>query len=156
MYVPFDQLPDHARLWIYQAERKISDTEEKVIAEELRVFCGQWVAHGDPLNTSFRIERSQFLLLAVDEGVAGASGCSIDGSVRMLKSIHDRLGIDFLGHSKVPFLVDGEVKLIPLHELKDAFATGILGPGTSTFHVLAASIQEWQRDWIRSAEKTWL
>lgn len=156
MYVPFDLLPDHARLWIYQADRKLSEAEEQVITEEMSVFCALWVAHGSPLNTSFRIERSQFLILAVDEGVTGASGCSIDGSVRLLKSLHERMGIDFLSHSRVPFLIDGEVKLIPVRELKDEFTAGILGPDTSTFHMQAATKEVWERNWILSAEKTWL
>jgi hypothetical protein len=92
----------------------------------------------------------------VDEGVTGASGCSIDGSVRMLKSMQERMGIDFLSHSKVPFLIDGNVKLIPVRELREAFASGILGPGTSTFHLLAGTKGVWERDWILSVEKTWL
>jgi hypothetical protein len=156
MHLPFDQLPARARLWIYQADRKLTEVEEQMIAEELQVFCALWVAHGNSLNTSFRIERSQFLILAVDEGVTGASGCSIDGSVRLLKSFHDRMGIDFLSHSKVPFLIEGEVKLIPVRELKDAFTAGILGSDTPTFHMLAATKEVWERNWIISAEKTWL
>ena len=156
MYIPFDHLPDHSRLWIYQAARKLSEKEEKVIRGEVRAFCEQWEAHGNPLNTSFKIERSQFLILAVDEGVAGASGCSIDGSVRMLKSLHESLGIDFLNRSQVPFLMEGDVKLIPVSELKQAFASGILGPGTPTFHLLAATKGVLESDWIVPAEKTWL
>jgi hypothetical protein len=156
MYIPFDLLPHRARLWIYQAGRKLTEVEERVVTEELQVFCALWVAHGNPLNTSFKIERGQFLILAVDEGVTGASGCSIDGSVRLLKSLNDRMGIDFLSHSRVPFLIDGEVKLIPVRELKEAFTTGILGPDTPTFHMLAATKEVWERSWILSAEKTWL
>jgi len=156
MYVPFEHLPDHTRLWIYQADRKFSEVEEKVINEELQIFCELWMAHGNPLNTSFKIERAQFLILAVDEGVTGASGCSIDGSVRLLKSLQERMGIDFLSHSKVAFLIDGDVKLILVRELKQAFTAGILGPGTPTFHLLAGTKGVWERDWILSVEKTWL
>src|SRR5258708_19307246 len=96
MYVPFEQLPDHARLWIYQADRKFSVAEEEAIDGEMRVFCEQWVAHGNPLRTSFRVARSQFLILGVDEGAAGASGCSIAGSASLLKSLPDRMTIVFL------------------------------------------------------------
>jgi hypothetical protein len=156
MYVPFEHLPDHSRLWIYLADRKFSESEEKVISGEAHAFCEQWVAHGNPLNTSFKIDRRQFLILAVDEGANGASGCSIDESVRMLKSLQERTGIDFLNRSKVPFLLDGSVKLIPVRELRQAFASGILGPGTSTFHLLAATKGVWERDWVLSTEKTWM
>jgi hypothetical protein len=156
MYVPFDDLPDHSRLWIYLADRKFSEEEEKVIRDQLLSFCEQWEAHGNPLKTSFRVDRGQFLILSVDEGIGGASGCSIDGSVRVLKSLQERLGIDFLSRSRVPFLLDGEVKLLPVRDLKQAFADGILGPATSTFHLLAATKSVLESDWILSAEKTWM
>jgi hypothetical protein len=78
MYIPFNQLPPDSKIWIYQADRVFSDTEEKIIAERLKSFCSQWAAHGHPLQTSFKIEHNQFIVLSVDENTAGASGCSID------------------------------------------------------------------------------
>ena len=66
------------------------------------------------------------------------------------------MGIDFLSRSKVPFLIDGNVKQIPVREMKEAFASGILGPATPTFHLLAATKGVWEENWIMLAEKTWL
>jgi hypothetical protein len=156
MYVQFEDLPPHSRLWIYVGDRKFTREEELRIREEAKVFCEQWEAHGNPLKTSYKIERQQFLILSVDEGVAGASGCSIDGSVRMLKSLQSATGIDFLDRSKVAFLAGSEILLVSLPKLKQAFAAGILGAATPTFHVLAATKGEWMEGWIRPAEKTWL
>ena len=156
MYIEFNELPDHARLWIYQASRKFSAVEEKVIHDEAHFFCDQWTAHGEPLKTSFKIEHNQFLILAVDEGFNGASGCSIDESVHMLKSHQDRSGIDFFDRSKVAFLVNQEVILIPLTQLKEAFASGTLGSVPLTFNVQATSKGAWEKNWILPASKTWL
>ena len=156
MYVDFSLLPQDARLWIYQANRKFSAAEEKVIREEAHSFCEQWNAHGSPLKTSYTIESSQFLILAVDQDFNGASGCSIDGSVHMLKSLQDRTQIDFFDRSQTAFLVRDEVRLIPLTKLKEAFASGTLGPATPTFNVLATSKAAWESNWIIAAEKTWL
>ncbi len=156
MYVDFSLLPDHARLWIYQANRKFSAAEEKVVRQEAHSFCDQWDAHGNPLKTSYKIEHNQFLILAVDEGFNGASGCSIDGSVHMLKSLQDRTQIDFFDRSKIAFLVKDEVKLIPLSELKEAFASGTLGRATMAFNVQATSKGTWGNHWLMAAEKTWL
>ncbi len=33
MYVPFDQLNQNARVWVYQAERKLTDQEVDIIYE---------------------------------------------------------------------------------------------------------------------------
>ena len=156
MYIEFNELPDYARLWIYQASRKFSAAEEKLIHDGAHSFCDQWSAHGQPLKTSFKIEHDQFLILAVDEGFNGASGCSIDESVHMLKSHQDRTGIDFFDRSQVAFLVNHEVKLIPLTQLKEAFASGTLGPAPLTFNVQATSKGAWEKNWILPVSKTWL
>jgi hypothetical protein len=156
MYIDFNLLPGHARLWIYQADRKFSAADESVIREEALSFCEQWEAHGHPLKTSYRIEHDQFLVLAVDEDFSGVSGCSIDGSVRMLKSVQDQTGIDFFDRSKAAFLVNGLVELIPVAELKKAFASGTLRPASLAFNSHATTKGDWEKNWITPAEKTWL
>src|ERR1043165_661189 len=103
MYIPFEQLPPDARLWIYQAERRFTDDEEKIISASLREFCSQWSAHGNPLETSFLIKYNQFIILSVNENAADASGCSIDGSVRVLKELSKRFDNDLFNRTGVAF-----------------------------------------------------
>lgn len=62
MYVPFESLPDHARVWVYQASRKLTDEEVEKVRSNQQAFCEQWEAHGLALYSSFKIEYSQFLV----------------------------------------------------------------------------------------------
>lgn len=156
MYVDFDLLPDHSRAWVYQGSRKFTPEEEKVIERNAHVFCLHWEAHGNPLRTSFQIRNHQFLLLAVDEGLNDASGCSIDGSVRMLKTFEGETGIDFLDHSKIAFLINDEVELIPTSQLKDAFISRQVDADTLTFATQATDLGILRRGWLLEAGKTWL
>ena len=48
--VDFDQLPDEARLWIFTAERSLSDAEQAQLLTEVDRFIGQWGAHDVPLT----------------------------------------------------------------------------------------------------------
>ncbi len=156
MLIPFDTLPATARIWIYQSTRKFSVEEVTMISQSATLFCEQWVAHGQPLKTSFKIERDHFLVLAVDEASADASGCSIDGSVRMLKEIQNQLEIDFFDRTKIAFLLENEVRLFPLTELKQAFTLGVLNSMSFTFNTLIATKGEMTNAWITPAGKTWL
>jgi tRNA U34 5-methylaminomethyl-2-thiouridine-forming methyltransferase MnmC len=85
MYQPFDQLPDSSRIWIYASTRKFSVAEQEVIRKTLQDFCAVWATHGTEMPSSFEILHEQLLVLAVDESQLGASGCSIDSSVRALR-----------------------------------------------------------------------
>ena len=156
MLIPFKKMPDYARVWIYQANRRINSAEEKNITALLETFCRQWVAHGQPLKSSFKIERGQFVIMAVDEDYQNPSGCSIDSSVGVMRQIQATTGVDFLDRSKISFYIDGQVALIPLTEVKANFASGRLQASTITFHTLAATKAELETNWHLPAEKSWM
>lgn len=156
MYVPFDELPGDARLWIYQADRLFTDAERLAIENSCLHLCNSWSAHGTPLRTSFRIEHNLFIVLAVDEHAAGASGCSIDGSVRLLKELQQRLGLDFFNRQQVAFLEGAAVTLHPVNELKSRFADGILSPRSVTFNNAITTKKDWETAWRLPASESWL
>ena len=155
MFIPFDQLPSHSRIWIYQSDRKLTTEEATEVSTIFQSFCHQWEAHGQRLQTSFKIELNQFLILSVDEGVANASGCSIDGSVRILKNFQTK-GIDFLNPANIGFFIEGQVQLYPHTELKNLFATGKISAETITFNNLVATKQEFENNWKTPVQKSWL
>jgi hypothetical protein len=156
MLVPFQDLPSESRLWVYQANRFVTPVEKEIVQAKLTTFCDQWLAHGYPLKASFKIEHSLFIVLAVDERMAGASGCSIDGSVRMLKELQLTIGIDFFDRSKSAFLIDGSIQLYKLNELKTLFAEGILKGDSLSFNNAVSSKQDFERGWLLPSHKTWL
>jgi hypothetical protein len=156
MYVPFETLPDHARIWVYQASCKLSEAEVEKVRNTQQAFCQKWEAHGQALHSSFKIEHNQFLILSVDEGVHSASGCSIDGSVRILKSYQAELGINFLDPSQVAFMINGEVKLFPRLEVKRLFESGQLNAATPTFNNLVATKMDFEKQWKIPVEKSWM
>lgn len=155
MFFPFETLPSHARIWVYQADRKLTEDEGKRVSADYKAFCEGWEAHGQPLKTSFQLLHNQFLILAVDEGVHQASGCSIDGSVRVLKNLQNQ-GINFLDASKIAFLLNEDVKLFNRLELKALFTSGFLAPQTITFNNLVATKGDWETQWKIPVEKSWM
>lgn len=156
MFVPFETLPGNARLWIYQADRDLTRAETNELSEQLRKFCETWQAHGQPLKTSFRIEQNRFVILAVDVTYNDTSGCSIDGSVRILKALQQESQIDFFNRTLIAF-VDGEkVRTFPMSKLKDLFAEGILNATSQTVNTLVATKSAFDREWIQPVAHSWL
>ena len=119
-------------------------------------FCSKWDAHGNPLQTSFRIDYHQFVILAVDESSAGASGCSIDGSVRVLKELGHELNIDFFDRVKVAFLDNDKIQIYSLSQLKSLFEAGHLTSVSQTFNNLVTNKTELENNWKTSVQKSWL
>jgi hypothetical protein len=156
MYTPVENLSPKSRIWIYQTSRKLNQQEEFTIVETLKSFCDQWVAHGSELKTSFRIDHHRFVLLTVDEQAGGASGCSIDSSVRVLKELEQKLKLDFFDRSEIAFWQNDEVVTYPLNQLKNLFADGRLNHDSETFNTLAATLGDWNENSRMSVANSWL
>ena len=156
MYIPFEELSAESRVWIYQGSRPFIPPDEELMSKALKKFCEQWNAHGQALKSSFRIEKNQFVVMAVDEDFHNPSGCSIDSSVGVLRQIHAATGVDLLDRSRVSFMLEGNVTLIPLTELKAGFASGRLLPSTPVFNTLVATKAEFEGKWEIPAEKSWM
>lgn len=156
MFVPFNELSDRARVWVYQMNRQISPSEKEEMASIMESFCVQWQAHGAPLQASFDIAHHQFLILAVDENAGGASGCSIDGSVRLLKDVGAQMNVDFFDRTLVALLIDNQVSVFPLSKLKELFGSGTLNASMVTFNNLVATKAEYQQNWEVKVADSWL
>lgn len=127
MYIPFDQLPGHARVWIYQSNRTLNEKEQEIITQRLKQFCEGWNTHGNTMPTSFQILDRQILILAVDESQLGTSGCSIDSSVRVLRELESILGINMTDQGKVTLKnSSGQVNVLPALGLRGKVQSGEL------------------------------
>ncbi len=156
MFIPFDSMPGHSRLWIYQANRTLTANDKEHLLPGLRDLCEDWSAHGIPLHTSFTLQFDLFVILAVDEQQQGASGCSIDGSVRYLKSVQSQLGLDFFDRTQTAFLVDGKITLYPIRELKTLFENNTLSEVSIAFNNAISIKSEWETHWKVPAKNSWL
>lgn len=156
MYVPFDQLPPSARIWIYQANRPLTAAEQTEVQPTLHRFADEWTSHGRRLAASAVVLHNQFLVIGLDEGVADASGCSIDASVRFVQGMEQQLGIDLLEKSKLAFWVDGHVTLLDRKQLGPAIAAGTLSAETPYFDNTIGQRQQLLERWPAPAADTWL
>ena len=156
MYIPFETLPDHSRVWIYQSNRAFTSLEKEGLESGLKALCEQWFAHGTPLHTSYILAFDQFVIMAVDERQHGASGCSIDGSVRFLKELQSKAGLDFFDRSAVAFVVNGKIEVYPLTQLKTLFENQTLTAASVTLNNLVGTKAEWISGWQIPVKNSWL
>ncbi|GAA0879304.1 hypothetical protein GCM10009119_22720 [Algoriphagus jejuensis] len=135
MYLPFEQMPEQSRVWVYQADQKFSDSDEHLIRERLSRFCEGWNTHGNLMPTSFELIENQILILAVDESSLGASGCSIDSSVRTLRELETSLQTNLTDQGKISLKQpSGELKVIPGLGVKARVSSGEIALDTAVIN----------------------
>lgn len=153
MYVPFNDLPDSAKVWIYQSPKLLSESDKKILTARLRSFTDSWMVHGEKLRTSFDIVYDQFVVLAADDV---ASGCSIDSSVKVMRELASELTIDFFDRTAIAFLVENEIRRFPLGSLKSAFADSHLSQDALVFNNAISTLREYRESWPAPARKSWV
>lgn len=156
MLTQFDTISDSSRIWIYQADRQLIGNEEEQILSEVMDFMTKWAAHGQGLQASATIKHAQFLIIATDEAITSASGCSIDASVHLVQEIGRKFNIDFFDRLKLAFLTDESVNIVPLDQLKGTIKAGMINAQSQFFDNTITSKGELKDKWRVNASESWL
>jgi hypothetical protein len=150
MHIPYAELNPNARVWIYQSDRVFNTAEKTDIECQLTDLCNNWNTHGTPLHCSFKIH-DWFICLFVDECKQGASGCSIDSSVSVIKAIAKQYNIDFFNRMNIAFM-DGELtKVLPLVQFKKQLTSQ-----TVVYNNLVSTKSEYESNWKVPLPESWL
>jgi hypothetical protein len=155
MYTSFENMPDSARIWIYQASRPLTANEQEEIKCSSQAFLEEWVAHGKDLKTSFDIRKDQFLLIAVDEAFNNATGCSIDTSVAFMKSLDSKYQLDLFDRSKIAFIFNDKIQLESLSNLKNKVQAGEIHESAFIVNNAITTVNELKEQWILPVMKSW-
>lgn len=148
-------MPSQARIWVYQASRSLTAPELDQIKQTLSQSCQAWEAHGAPLQASFEIKYNQVIVVAVNEAMNAASGCSIDASTRWFKALGETLQVDFFSRD-VAVVRDEQVKLFALGQLKSAVDAGHLNREDQIITPLLQNVGQYRNEWLSTAEQSYL
>lgn len=155
MYIPFEQLPDQSRVWVYQANRPLVDAEIEQISSFLMNEMSAWAAHGAPLNASFEIRFNQVIIVAVNEDVNQASGCSIDASTRWFKSLGELIQVDFFDR-QIASIQGERILLIPITSIKDFILSANLSEEDFIIPPQTLDLGHYRTQWLQTVRESWL
>ena len=145
-----------SRVWIYQSSRLFSLSEAFAIEEILNDFIAKWLSHGTPVKGAGHLFFGQFIILMADERASGVSGCSTDSSVRLIKDIEQRFGVNMFDRTTLAFVVKDKVQLLPLSQLQYAFDNRFIDSHTLYFNNIVQTKDELEKNWIIPIKDSWL
>lgn len=155
MYVPFENIPDDARIWIYQSNRKFSDEEIAIIEQKCQDFIQNWSAHGTSLEASFLTKYNRFIVFVVNQEVQAATGCSIDSSVRFIQELEQEFKVELLDKMNVTFKVGEHIAHKPLIDFKKMAKEKAVNENTIVFNNLVTTKGEFEDFWEVPASESW-
>ena len=150
------ELPDNARVWIYQSSRAFIEKEEKEINEQLYQFYIQWQSHGAPVKGWAALLFRQFIVIIADESEVHVGGCSTDSSVRTIKSIERQYDVNFFDRTMLTFLVKNKAEMLPFEQVQYALNKGYITAETPVFNNIVMNKEELLKKWLVPAKESWL
>lgn len=150
-------LDNSSKVWIYQSSREFTYDELDIIREQLFPFLDQWTSHSKSLRTYGNVFHRRFLALFVDETrSSGASGCSIDNSVRFIKDLGNQLEVDFFDRMTYCYFDKEEyIQEVPHNSIKEAYKKQDFNEDTIFFDHLVKTKGEFLKSWTKPLKESW-
>ncbi len=155
MLTEFKNLPDNSRIWVYQANRKLSEQEVAEITEKTNEFLTKWTAHGAALEAALEIKYNRFIVIGLNQANASASGCSIDASVHFIQTLEKEYDIDLLDKMNVTFYSGEFIAYKPLADFKKMAKDKSVSKNTVVFNNLVNTKAEYLENWEVPAKESW-
>lgn len=155
MFVPFNELPDSARIWIYQSNHPFKEEDLPKLNKELEQFIHEWTVHGANLSASYEIKYNRFIIIGVDEDYAATSGCSVDASVHFIQKLEQDYKVDLLDKMNVIFKQGEFLAYKDLKDFKTMVKNRSVSPKTIVFNNLVNTKGEYKDYWEVPLEESW-
>lgn len=149
-------LPEHSRVWIFQADRFLTQKEEQFVRSEMNEFVKQWASHGNDIFGDLTVEYDLFLIIAADEKRSPTSGCSIDSLNRKIREVGDKIGVDFFNRLKVAYEdASTKIHLVGMGQFKDLMAQDSVTGQTTVYNNLVENVGELNANWRTTVQHSW-
>ena len=152
----FNVLPGHSKVFIFQADKVLSDVDLNLISNELNVFIPGWAAHGSDLRADFKIFEKIFIVVGLDESQAAASGCSKDALTRCIKDIGSKINVDFFNRLNSVYVdTENNLKIVDMMTLKSLIQKDEVRINTKVYNNLIENKGQLDNDWLVDIKDSW-
>jgi hypothetical protein len=155
MYVDFKDLPDTARIWVYQSDRELNSSQTEEMSQVLKDFVEEWTRHGKDLKGSFAILHNHFIVIGVDESFNQVSGCSIDASTHVFKRFEQQFGIDLFNKLNTAFRSGDHINVVSMSDFQRFVREERITEETTVFNNMIQTKGDLGISWEVPATKSW-
>jgi hypothetical protein len=150
-----NQMPGNSRVWIYQADRVLTQDEITEVKTRLHDFIDQWTSHGQKMQASAEIFYGRMVVIAADESQAMASGCGIDKSVHFMKELQSAMGRDFFQRTVILYRSGDQILEAPIHQFWAMRKAGNIDDETPVIDNTVKTLADLRTRWEIPFKDSW-
>ncbi|HJW08706.1 MAG TPA: hypothetical protein VJ483_03680 [Holophagaceae bacterium] len=126
----FQDLPDDSRLWLMASAEPLDEARRAALAADMDAILAGWRHKGIAYHGAWTLIHDRILAIAEPTMTTAPSGCAIDGMLRKVHGLVERLGLTLLDEDQVLFRKGGAYLAIPKAELGASLGGGTLDAET--------------------------
>lgn len=149
-------LSPSSRVWIYQSVKKLNTDQSLLAAAKIKQFVSQWTSHKVGVAGDGVLLFDRFVVLMADEEQTGVGGCSIDSSVRFVKSLEKELETNFFDRWNIAYKKDREVLSCNMAEFGKLVEKKEVNDDTIVFNNLIQTKIDFEKKWQVPYKDSWL
>ncbi len=150
------ELTGESKVWIFVADRQLSESESGSIGAELSQFADNWLSHGKLLKSSAELLYNRFLFFAADEEGERMCGRAIDAIVRFVKELEARYSVSLLDRNQMAYVNHtGKVQNCKLTELNGLLEKGEITSETKVFNNMVSNKNQFEKEWLVPLSESW-
>ena len=155
-FLPYAELPDTSRVWVYQSNRPLDAAQAEQINAAAAQFVAQWTSHNRDLTAWGGVLHQTFLVFVVDESRADASGCSIDKSVAFVRQIEAQYHLDFFDRWCFAYQdAQNQLHLLQRDDFSAAYQSQKINDNTLVFNNLVQTKADFEQKWRVALSDSW-
>lgn len=145
-----------SKAWIYQSKRELTAAEANEIDNAVKAFSKEWTSHKMEVKATGAVLYNRFIVLLADETQNAVGGCSIDSSVKFIRSIENHFSISLLDRSILLFEQNGIFKEVLLAQLDEKISSGEIQPTTIYYNNTVTTLDEMKNKWQQQVKDSWM
>ena len=155
MYTDFKNLPEDARVWVYQCNRSFTEEEQKLLHTQLEDYLNQWKVHAKSLLSAFELRYNRFIVIGASPDAHGVGGCSLDSLARFIQDLEVQYGVTLLDRMNVSYRQGEHIAYKNLADFKKMVKDKAVSAQTIVFNNLVNTKMEYEENWEVPLEDSW-
>lgn len=134
-------------LFIFPYSKPLDSNDLTSLKSELSEFLSDWNAHGNALDAAYRIEENQFIVVAVNEATAAASGCSKDKLFHFFEKWNSTRQLQAGPLDRFYVQAGGQIQILSRNDIQSGLENGKLQMEDALFPVWIQTWAEYDALW---------
>lgn len=153
--VDYKNMSQNSRVWIFQANRELTNTELIDLRAAINHFIEQWTSHKEKVHAACEIFYNRFIVFFVDESKVMTGGCSLDTLTRLIKEVEKFYTISLLDRMLVAYRSGEKILNVQLNEFEKLVVEHKVNENTIIFNNLASTKAEFEANWETPLKNSW-